>query len=262
MRKILIVTLIALLSISPALAVIIDDCYSGRYDHFECEYDDMCYCEISGNCTDGDLIIYRDDVDETICIPEIFDSEVEFNRYDCEFEPNEIVYIRAICEEDYSPEEELEIYDDDYEPSTTTVDYGTTTISGCPYTCQSTCLDDNNPPTCFDAISHGGYGCGNDICCEVIPKSCPYGTTVPPPGTTTGLRDCPYECCIDMQGYEYKYCQSGMRCCDDNKCRDNCTSKSFLPTSGIIIIILIVLIPIGAFVFYLLNTKSKSAEEF
>jgi len=121
----------------------------------------------------------------------------------------------------------------------------------CPYSCWTSCVDDNEPPICYKRISHGNAGCpGGSICCESILVECPSMTT-----STTGVRKrpCPYECCIDMPEYEYKYCPPGLKCCNDHTCRDVCESPLKIKLSPLTAILVAIasFIPLVLFLLFM-----------
>jgi hypothetical protein len=257
MRGLITAVIFSLVILGSAHALSVSECYSDDGDSWKCSDNEFCVCEISGSCSHGDLLIYENDIDDVLCIPKIIDSQAEFSPLECMYDSGDTLKVRAVCDEGYSPEKDLDIY-----LGTGTTISGTTlpstTNPGCQYSCQITCNDDREPPYCFEAISHGTQGCsGGDICCELIPVQC-TGTTLSP--TTVSEHPCPYECCVDTTQYEHKFCDEGLKCCSDNKCRENCSPKAILPTSGLIVLILAALIPIGALMFYFLNSKAKSAE--
>jgi len=61
-----------------------------------------------------------------------------------------------------------------------------TTPITCNFNCQTSCVDDDNSPSCFRRVSHGTDGClSGIICCESIEKECPIITTTTTTSTTT-----------------------------------------------------------------------------
>jgi hypothetical protein len=256
MKRILIPVLVVLLSLSFAYSLKIEDCFTYDEDIWECSNVDFCTCVLDDTCTDGDLMVYQGDIDNVICIPEFYnETHVEFDPSSCDYTEGELIQVRAFCDEGYTDEEDVQIYDDE----------GATTIyvpGGCDYTCQDVCIDDDNPPICFEAISHGTADCGGgEICCELIEKQCPDSGTTKPATTTQGL-PCPYECCMGLSEYETKNCPAGEFCCSDNTCKADCTKKSS-PILNIFIFVLI-LGGIGFLVFYIIKLKAKNSalEEF
>ena len=261
MRKdiIIMVTLVIfLMSLNNIFAVSIESCKSGR-ENWVCDPDDICVCEISGDCTDGDLLVYKDDITDLLCAPEILGSNVDIFWEKCG-NPIGEVKVRADCEEGQSSREKITI---SYISSavTTTTSTTTTTVILCNYVCQSTCSDDNNPPFCYRRIPHGTRGCpGGTICCESIFKQCPETET----GTTISQDEtCPYECCVDIPGYEYKPCSPGLICIN-RVCRESPETPSLsLPRSLLFWVIVASLIPIIAFfVFIWKKDKDQNIPEF
>ena len=182
-----------------------------------------------------------------LCCPDIVDSVAEINWDECG-NPTGTVKVRAECEEDESSEKRITVSS---APATTTTMVTTTTGISCPYSCWTSCVDDNEPPICYKRISHGNAGCpGGSICCESILVECPSMTT-----STTGVRKrpCPYECCIDMPEYEYKYCPPGLKCCNDHTCRDVCESSLRIKLSPLTAILVAIasFIPLVLFLLFM-----------
>ena len=98
-----------------------------------CEEGEICVCKISGECTDGNLLVYEGSIENLLCLPEIDDDEAVIDWDDCE-NPLEWVDVRADCEEGQSEEESIyfkEIIITETTTSTTTTTIttiGTTTI--------------------------------------------------------------------------------------------------------------------------------------
>jgi len=191
-----------------------------------------------------------------ICILKFYnETYVEFEPGDCDYAEGDIIQVRALCDEGYSEEEDVTIYDD---PDATT-----TIPDGCDYECLEFCVDDEEPPICFEGILHDTEGCGEmEVCCEMIPVECGGGGTTEP-STTTQALPCPYACCEGLSEYETKHCPTGEFCCSDNSCKEDCNAKS---SSKIWVIIVIVLIAgaVGFLIYYMTNLKAKSPslEEF
>ncbi|MBD3156191.1 MAG: hypothetical protein GF368_06125 [Candidatus Aenigmarchaeota archaeon] len=234
-------------------SVSIDSCSSG-IGEWECESDGVCSCEIF-DCTDGDLLVYQNDITNLLCAPPILDSSSDIFWEECG-NPSGHVIIRADCEEGQSSEKTINIIDLGLVPETTTsVPTTTTTIAEyCNYVCLSSCTEDNNPPLCYHRISHGSIGCvSGKICCESILKECPESE---PDEPVIIDKTCPYQCCIDMPGYEYKPCASGLKCCD-NSCKETCESspKVKIPRQIALWIILATAIPLVAFIIFSLKRE-------
>lgn len=250
-----------LFSFSLVLSVSIEYCKSdGTY--WECEKDEICSCRVSEDCESGDLLVYETDIRTLFCAPRIINRYVDINWEDCEYSTGKIK-VMAICDVGQSEEKEITIYSNSGDnggggggggsQTTTTT---TTTITPCNYVCQAVCTDDNNPPFCYRRISHGTTGCtGGTICCESILKTCPQPS---PNATFQEDKTCPYECCIDMPGYEYKYCPSGLACCD-NLCKESCKSSGFKISKSLIFWVLLAsILPIVAFLIFIWRKNADS----
>jgi len=264
MKKLMIlISVFILFSFSLALAVSIEYCKSdGTY--WECEKNGICICRLSEDCDTGDLLVYETDIRTLLCAPRISDRYAYIDWSDCDY-PVGKVKVMAICNMAQSEEKEITIYDSGGDGGsgggswgTTTSTTTSTTIIPCKYVCQAVCTDDNNPPFCYRRISHGTSGCtGGTICCESILKTCPKSSS----GTTLQKdKTCPYECCIDMPGYEYKYCPSGLSCCD-HLCKESCESSSSgfnISKSLIFWILLASILPIIAFLIFIWKKNADS----
>jgi len=262
MNKIIPAIVVLFLSFSLAYAVKIESCKSEGESDWDCHESDICICRISGDCTNGRLLVYEKDIRTLLCMPRIVNGYSDIDWDDC-FSPIGEVKVRADCEEEQSSENTVNIVSGNGDGgngghnggSRTTTTTTTTTTIPCNYVCQAMCMDDNNPPFCYKRIPHGTNSCpGSTICCESILTSCPEagpGTTIPQDKT------CPYECCIDMPGYEYQYCSSGFTCCD-HLCKEKCEEGSgFNITKSLIFwIILASMIPIIAFLIFILRKKN------
>ncbi|MEM5793446.1 MAG: hypothetical protein QXY45_03795 [Candidatus Aenigmatarchaeota archaeon] len=241
-------------TIFPVLGVSISNCNSPGQSNWFCNINDFCTCWIS-DCTDGDLLVYLEDPREILCSPEISGSSVDISWSDCG-NPTGKVKIKVDCVEGQSTEKEINLIFYQQPQTTTTIFI---TPAYCYYSCQNTCIDDNNPPFCYKRIPHGQAGCpGGLICCESVEKKCPEVST-----TTTipyKIKTCPYECCIDLPQYEYKECPYGLVCCN-NLCKETCgpVKKDFnILYSVIFWVILASLLPIIAFLIFIWKKNSDS----
>ncbi|MBL7170038.1 MAG: hypothetical protein ISS48_03390 [Candidatus Aenigmarchaeota archaeon] len=263
-RLIVLAFLLTVFSVHSVLSASIEYCKSDG-THWRCEEDEICICRLSDDCKDGDLLVYETDIRTLLCAPRIIDRYVDIAWGNCDY-PAGKVKVMAVCDDGgQSEEEEITIYSDSGGnggnggnggggTATTTT---TTTAILCNYVCQATCAEDKNPPFCYRRISHGMEGCpGGTICCESILMNCP----TPDPGETVHEdKTCQYECCIDMPGYEYKYCSSGLTCCN-HICKESCEppSRFLIPRSLIFWVILASLIPIIAFLLFLVRKNRDS----
>ena len=99
--------IIFLMNSSLVLSLEVENCQSNDED-WECELDEICICEIDGTCTDGNLLVYEDDLDNVLCIPEIKNKKAEFSFDSCG-SPTGKVRVRADCDEGQSDEENLDV---------------------------------------------------------------------------------------------------------------------------------------------------------
>lgn len=157
------------------------------------------------------------------------------------------------------------IYYELLQPTTTTLESGggggggiihpikttTSTTIPCNYECQSMCIDDNESPNCFRRINRGTDGCpGGTICCETIKIDCPkppsagFSTIISRTTTTIFVyQQCPYECCVGMEGYLTKYCPLGFRCSGNSCISENPpTPEIKMPLIWIIVTLLFPLV--------------------
>jgi len=276
MKKLLalLITIFTLTSIG--FSINIDKCYSEGTRDWECYNDDICICKISGSCSNGRLLVYETDIRTLLCAPKIVNGFADIVWDDC-FNPTGSIKIMSDCDEGQTDERTVNIitissYDSGggvRRGSRTTTTQVTTTLGFCKYICQSTCLDDLEPPFCYRRISHGTSGClGGTICCESFMIDCPRNNNIPetpetPPIENNNQLDCPYECCIDIPSYKYKSCPIGLMCCD-GICKETCEPKkpSFLKPI-LFWIILASLIPLLAFfIFILKKNKDQNIPEF
>ena len=257
MKRLMIFTISLLIFIFGSVyAVSVLNCRSYGDSNWDCEKDETCVCEIVGDCTDGDLLVYRHDITNLLCAPEISGSSVSILWENCG-NPLGDVQVRADCEEDQSAQRNIRIYDVSGGSGVTTTSTTTTTtiMEVCNYVCQSTCMNDNNSPFCYRRTSHGVSGCpGGTICCESTFIDCSTASTPEPVRT---YKTCPYDCCIDDPAYEYKPCDSGLKCCD-RLCKESCqeTISIKAPSSKLMFWILLAIgIPIIAFVIFALKRE-------
>ena len=115
---------IFLLTFPLVFSLEVENCASNDED-WECELDETCFCEIEGDCTNGNLLVYKYDISNLLCMPEIEDNEVEFSLDSCG-SPTGKVKVRADCDEGQSDEEKLDVIV--FQPIITTTEETTTTI--------------------------------------------------------------------------------------------------------------------------------------
>lgn len=85
-----------------ALSVNITTCKSDSIDWL-CERGRPCICKISGSCTDGNLLVYEEDMNSPLCSPRISDTSSSIDWSICDTLKDN-VKVRADCNEDQSSE--------------------------------------------------------------------------------------------------------------------------------------------------------------
>jgi len=159
--------LIALTLIVPpsTLALTIETCSSNGND-WECEEGKICTCEILGDCTGGNLLVYKESIDNLLCAPPIVGGIVEIDWDYCE-NPEGTVKIIADCNEGQSEEELISIISVGT-TTTTTLPEETTTVEiikrECPYEC---CVDE---PYYYDKYCDVGFECVDNFCVSTEEK--------------------------------------------------------------------------------------------
>lgn len=172
MKKILLTMMVvSLIILDFVSALSISSCKSDTTEWF-CEKNKVCVCEISGDCTNGNLIVYKTNFLSPLCLPEILDNEAEINWDNCQ-NPIGILYVRASCNEGMSPVKEINISFAPLPTTTTTtsttsttsttistVPTTTTTVgkNPCPYEC---CVDE---VIYEDKYCNSGYNCVDNKC--------------------------------------------------------------------------------------------------
>lgn len=151
--------LVALLLFIPhtILALTIETC-SSNGNEWECEEGKICTCEISGDCTNGNLLVYKRSLADLLCAPPIINGITEIDWDYCR-NPEDEVKIIADCEEGQSEEERVWIVA--MKETTTTTEETTTTFSEkteCPYECCE------NEPYYYDKYCEEGYVCIENEC--------------------------------------------------------------------------------------------------
>ena len=94
-----------LMNFAPVLCVNLTSCKSDSIDWL-CEKDKLCNCRITGDCSNGNLLVYEDDIYSPICSPQISDSSSSIDWSICETS-EDYIKIRADCEEGQSNERML-----------------------------------------------------------------------------------------------------------------------------------------------------------
>jgi len=112
-------------SLTPVLSVGITSCSSGDIDGV-CEIGKECTCSISGECTNGNLLLSRQPgLADPICSPQIVGDSVTINWNYCEFTEG-LLYAKADCDEGQSSEKTIMVSQVVVEPKETTT--STTTV--------------------------------------------------------------------------------------------------------------------------------------
>ena len=117
------------LSLIPVLSVEITSCSSGDTDGI-CEINRVCTCSISGECTNGNLLLHRGELTDPICSPQIVGGSVSINPDYCEYTEG-LLYVIADCDEGQSSEKTIMVSQAVVEPieTTTTITVSTTTVT-------------------------------------------------------------------------------------------------------------------------------------
>ena len=113
---------IFLINLTPALSIDVTSCKSNGINWL-CEQGKVCTCEISGTCSNGNLLVYEDDISNPLCSPQISDGVASIKWENCNT-TKDSVKTRADCNEGQSPEERIIIS----AAITTTTVLGTTTV--------------------------------------------------------------------------------------------------------------------------------------
>ncbi len=174
--KYILIGIIFLFFIPVSLALDITGCKSDS-TNWLCDRSDLCICEISGTCTNGNILLYENDVSNLLCAPQISDSKayIDWSLCDTTLDSLKIV---ADCNEGQSTERMIILTGVASTVSTTTSISGTT---------QSTA-----GTTIQTTIEYTGM-CGSDGYCESADNDC-----------LTDYTDCPE--------YENE-CNTGEKCC-------------------------------------------------
>lgn len=106
------------------LAIEILSCSSSR-DQWKCEIGKDCVCLLSENCTNGNLLIYQEDIRSLICAPSIDGNIVKIDIIECGAVYYKNLIVRADCDKEVSQEKTITIIP---RTETTTTTVATTTI--------------------------------------------------------------------------------------------------------------------------------------
>jgi hypothetical protein len=102
---ILFFVLVFLMNFMIVLSVNITSCRSDSIDWL-CERDTLCICNIQGDCSNGNLLIYKDTINNPICSPQISDFTATVDWTICKT-TEDYVKARADCDEGQSTEKML-----------------------------------------------------------------------------------------------------------------------------------------------------------
>lgn len=108
----------------------ITECSSGK-EPFVCRTGEPCICRISGSCTNGFLTVYKNNIQDALCLPSIERGISVIYLDECN-NPKEIIKVKAYCSEGNSLEKIIRIEEKPQETTTTTIQrMTTTTIEEC-----------------------------------------------------------------------------------------------------------------------------------
>jgi hypothetical protein len=134
-------------------------CTSGK-NPWECEIGKACVCQISGTCTSGELLVYKDSIYNALCMPTISSGISVIFSDACNIRKGEIK-VRASCLEGNSIEKTISIVEFSTQPEpqpTTIIPQPTTTII------YKTCAEIGED--CSNLVCCEGLMCCNNICQE------------------------------------------------------------------------------------------------
>lgn len=101
-------------------------CSSSR-DPWKCEVGKDCICIIAGNCTNGTLLVYQEDIRSLVCAPKIMEGIARIDLEYCEATYYRNLKVRADCDEGFSQEKSITIIPKIETTTTTTIAPKTTT---------------------------------------------------------------------------------------------------------------------------------------
>jgi len=140
-----------LLLIPTGLALDISECKSDS-TNWLCERGEMCVCTITDTCTNGNVLLYENDVSQLLCAPKITDNKAYIDWSYCNTTLDSI-RLRADCDQGQSAERMIILSG---VPTTVATTIATTT----PTTTQTT-----------ETTEYTGM-CGDDGYCENINNEC------------------------------------------------------------------------------------------
>lgn len=108
-----------------AASIDITTCKSGTTD-WSCNSDKTCACTISGTCTNGFLLVYKDTISNLLCSPTISGTSASINWNACG-NPTGSVGARADCDQGQSVDKTINIVQATTTTSSTTTSTSTTT---------------------------------------------------------------------------------------------------------------------------------------
>lgn len=159
------------MSIGLAASLEIIECTSDT-TNFNCDSDEICSCTISGDCINGNLMVYKE-IGNPLCFPPISGSHADIDWDDCD-NPEDSVKVRAVCDEGQSLEKTVLISLAGTTTSTTTTAETTTRITTTiETTTKEDCPDDWE--CCVGEEDYEDFYCsGGWECCDghVCRESC------------------------------------------------------------------------------------------
>lgn len=101
---------ILLIFIIPQICSALDilGCSSHR-ESWKCEIGNDCICVISGNCTNGSLLVYQEDIRSLLCSPQISEGIARIDLEFCEAIYYRNLKVKADCDEGMSQEKIITI---------------------------------------------------------------------------------------------------------------------------------------------------------
>lgn len=158
--ELFLISLLFLAVIGKTQKIEITECSSGK-DPWVCYTNELCVCRISGICTEGTLMIYKNSIQDAFCFPSI-EKGIAAIYLDMCNNPRGEIKVRASCLEGNSVEKTIRIEEKIERITTTTIaTRETTTIVECSK------LGD----TCaYQSCCEGLYCCEDMICKESCEK--------------------------------------------------------------------------------------------
>ncbi|MBU5678510.1 MAG: hypothetical protein QXJ96_03010 [Candidatus Aenigmatarchaeota archaeon] len=115
--KYVILIIITFSHISAALEIL--GCSSSR-EAWKCEIGKDCICLISGNCTNGTLLVYQEDIRSLVCAPQIIEGVARIDLELCDATYYKNLKVIADCDEGFSEEKSISLIAPRIETTSTT----------------------------------------------------------------------------------------------------------------------------------------------